>query len=143
VLWALVLPSFRNRKMAYSLSLLIGAIGFISIFFIADKWLLLVSYGIVGCAWAAMLAMPFTILTNALTGGNIGAYLGLFNCTICVPQIIAALCGGFLLALAPVAEGQAPQTIFMLLCSGILLILGALAVWNIKETSGEAARNKQ
>lgn len=143
VLWALVLPRFRNRKMAYSLSLLIGAIGFISIFFIADKWLLLVSYGIVGCAWAAMLAMPFTILTNALTGGNIGAYLGLFNCTICVPQIIAALCGGFLLALAPVAEGQAPQTIFMLLCSGILLILGALAVWNIKETSGEAARNKQ
>jgi hypothetical protein len=114
VLWALVLPRFRNRKMAYSLSLLIGAIGFISIFFIADKWLLLVSYGIVGCAWAAMLAMPFTILTNALTGGNIGAYLGLFNCTICVPQIIAALCGGFLLALAPVAEGQAPQTIFML-----------------------------
>lgn len=54
-----------------------------------------------GCAWAAMLAMPFTILTNALSGGNIGTYLGLFNCTITVPQIVAALCGRHDTALLP------------------------------------------
>lgn len=139
VLWAIVLPNFKKRKMAYSVSLLIGAIGFISIFFITDKWLLLASYGLAGCAWAAMLAMPFTILTNALSGGNIGAYLGLFNCTICIPQIVAAICGGAILSLAPTAPSGVPQTIFMLLMSGVLLVLGALAVWNIKETSGTAS----
>ncbi len=144
VLWAVVLPRFRNRRVAYSASLLIGAIGFLSIWFIADKWLLLVSYGLVGCAWAAMLAMPFTILTNALSGGNIGTYLGLFNCTICLPQIVAALIGGAILGLAPTLDTGAPKTVFMLLVSGILLILGALAVWIVKETSGEkeaAAKN--
>ena len=133
VLWAVVLPKFRNRKVAYSVSLLIGAIGFMSIYFIADKWLLLASYGLAGCAWAAMLAMPFTILTNALKGGNIGAYLGLFNCTICIPQIIAALCGGLILKMAPVAETGVPSTVFMLLMSGVLCLLGALAVFGIKE----------
>jgi len=143
VLWAIVLPRFRQRKMAYSISLLIGAIGFISIFFIADKWMLLASYGLAGCAWAAMLAMPFTILTNALRGGNIGAYLGLFNCTICVPQIIAALCGGLILGLTPVVSNQAPQTVYMLLASGILLALGSVAVFFIKEQSGEAAAAAQ
>lgn len=136
VLWAIMLPRFRNRRAAYSISLLIGAIGFLSIWFIADKWLLLVSYGLVGCAWAAMLAMPFTILTNALSGGNIGTYLGLFNCTICLPQIVAALCGGALLSLAPTLLNGAPKTVFMLVVSGILLVLGALAVWIVKETSG-------
>lgn len=136
VLWAIVLPRFSRRKLAYSVSLLIGAVGFASIYFIHDKWMLLGSYGLAGCAWAAMLAMPFTILTNALKGGNIGAYLGLFNCTICVPQIIAALCGGFILSFAPTSQSGVPQTVFMLLISGILCLLGAIAVSFIKETSG-------
>ena len=52
---------------------------------------------LIGCAWAAMLALPFTILTNSLTGGHMGTYLGLFNCTICIPQIVAAVAGGWIL----------------------------------------------
>lgn len=138
VIWAIVLATFRRRKLAYSLSLLIGAIGFISVLFITDKYMLGVSYALMGCAWAAMLAMPFTILTNALSGGHIGTYLGLFNCTICIPQIVAALCGGAILHCFPIAENGAPMTVYMLVVSGILLLLGALAVWIIKETFGGA-----
>ncbi|MBD5277608.1 MAG: SLC45 family MFS transporter [Bacteroides sp.] len=82
VVWAAVLATFRRRKLAYSLSLLIGAAGFISVYFIHSPGWLSVSYALMGCAWAAMLAMPFTILTNALSGNHIGTYLGLFNCTI-------------------------------------------------------------
>lgn len=136
VLWAIVLGGAKRRKPAYSLSLLIGAVGFISVFFIHNQYVLAISYALMGCAWAAMLAMPFTILTNALSGGNIGTYLGLFNCTITVPQIVAALCGGMILHCFPVASNGAPLTVGMLLVSGILLILGALSVWIIKETFG-------
>ncbi|MDE6269549.1 MAG: MFS transporter, partial [Muribaculaceae bacterium] len=136
VLWAAVLATFRSRKPAYSMSLLIGAAGFISVWFIHSPVLLGVSYALMGCAWAAMLAMPFTILTNALSGNHIGTYLGLFNCTICVPQIIAALCGGLLLGLFPAGSNGAPQTVMMLCISGVLLLLGAITVWNIKETFG-------
>lgn len=141
LIWAVVLSSFKNRKTGYSVSLLIGAIGFISTYFFANQWLLIISYALVGCAWAAMLAMPFTILTNALSGDHIGTYLGLFNCTICIPQIIAAICGGAILSLFPVAENGAPNTIFMLVVSGVLLALGACAVWNVKETFGSTKQN--
>ncbi len=140
VLWAIVIASFRRRKLGYSISLLIGAVGFLSVMFVHNQYVLFVSYALMGCAWAAMLAMPFTILTNALSGGNIGTYLGLFNCTITVPQIVAALCGGLILSCFPdvtsgASEG-APLTVGMLSVSGVLLLLGSAAVWIIKETFG-------
>ena len=136
VLWAVALAAFRHRRVGYSVSLVIGALGFISVFFIHNQYLLFVSYALMGCAWAAMLSMPFTILTNALTGGNIGTYLGLFNCTITIPQIVAALCGGLILHCFPAASTGAPLTVGMLAVSGVLLLLGAAAVWIIKETYG-------
>ena len=136
VIWAMALPRFRSRKTAYSISLAIGGAGFISIWFITSPAMLFISYGLIGVAWAAMLAMPFTILTNALTGGHIGTYLGLFNCTITIPQIIAALCGGAILSLFPVAPNGVAQTVWMLVIAGVLLLIGAASVWNIRETFG-------
>ena len=132
VIWATVLPLIKNRKLAYSLSLILGGIGFISIMFINNQYGLFVSFLLIGCAWAAMLALPFTILTNALTGGHMGTYLGLFNCTICIPQIIAAVAGGCILKMFT-APGSIPPEVNMLVLAGVLLIIGALSVSIIKE----------
>lgn len=132
VIWAVAIPMFRNHKVVYSLSLVLGAIGFISTLFITNQYVLFISYLLIGCAWAAMLALPFTILTNSLSGKNMGTYLGLFNGTICVPQICAAALGGVLL---PLMGGR---QVNMLVLAGILLILGALSVSLIKETYAEA-----
>ena len=132
VIWAAVIPSIRNRKFAYSLSLALGGIGFISICFIHNQYVLFLSFLLIGCAWAAMLALPFTILTNALTGGHMGTYLGLFNGTICVPQIVAAVVGGRVLRLFT-AEGSVPPEVNMLVLAGVLLVAGACCVGIIKE----------
>ena len=126
VLWALMLPRFRSHKTAYTTSLALGAAGFVSTMFIHNQYLLFASYLLIGCAWAAALALPFTILTNALSGKNMGAYLGLFNATICIPQIIAALAGGALLHLLGSVQAN------MLGAAGALLILGCAAVRLIK-----------
>ena len=128
VLWAMVIPSFKSYKSAYVVSLLLGAIGFISTIFIHNQYMLFVSYLLIGCAWSAMLALPFTILTNALSGKNMGAYLGLFNGTICLPQIVAAALGGVIFKFV-VNE----NSIYMLLIAGVLLIFGAFSVFAIKE----------
>ena len=128
VVWATILPRFKNTKMAYAFSLVLGAIGFALIPFCPDKYLQIVPFLLIGCAWAAMLAMPFTFVTNALQGyGHMGAYLGLFNGTICLPQIVAALCGGFILHLV----GSQQEN--MMIVAGVLLVLGACCVWLIKE----------
>lgn len=134
VLWAIVLPMFRNRRFGYFISLVIGGIGFISTLFIADKWLLFVSYFLVGTAWAAMLAMPFTILTNSISGKHMGAYLGLFNGTITLPQIVAAALGGAVFGLL----GGSSQ-LNMIVLAGVLLLIGGLCVFFIKETYAEKA----
>ncbi|WP_304644797.1 SLC45 family MFS transporter [uncultured Duncaniella sp.] len=131
VLWAIVIPRFKNHKVIYALSLLLGAVGFISTLFITDKFVLFISFLLVGCAWAAMLALPFTILTNSISGKNMGTYLGLFNGTICVPQICAAALGGVILSLL------GGRQISMLVLAGIFLVLGAICVSFVKETYPE------
>ena len=128
VIWAPILPKFTNRKVAYAVSLLLGGIGFASCAFIHDQYLLFIPFLLIGCAWAAMLAMPFTFVTNALQGyGHMGAYLGLFNGTICIPQIVAAAIGGTLLALVGSVQSH------MMIVAGVALIFGALSVSAIKE----------
>jgi maltose/moltooligosaccharide transporter len=131
VIWAVILPQINNRKTAYSLSLILGGIGFCMVPFIHNQYLLFVPYMLIGCAWAAMLAMPFTIVTNALDGSHMGVYLGLFNGTICIPQIVAAALGGVLMSLI----GNTQST--MLMIAGLFLLIGALCVFFIKETVGE------
>jgi maltose/moltooligosaccharide transporter len=101
-------------------------VGFASVFFIHDQYMLFASFLLIGVAWAAMLAIPFTLLTNSLSGDHIGTYLGLFNGTICLPQIVAAACGGFLLKLVGGAQ------VNMFIVAGVLLALGAVSVYFIK-----------
>ncbi len=128
VLWAMALPKFKNTKLAYALSLVIGGIGFAMVPFVGDKDMLVLPFMLIGCAWAAMLAMPFTFVTNALEGyGHKGAYLGLFNGTICIPQIIAAVAGGGILSLVGSVQSN------MMIVAGVLLVLGACSVAMIKE----------
>jgi maltose/moltooligosaccharide transporter len=127
ILWALVIPRFKNLKLAYVVSLLAGAAGFASVMFIHNQYLLFVSYFLIGFAWAAMLALPFTFLTNALEGNPyMGSYLGLFNCTICLPQIVAAATGGAVISLVGGSQGA------MLLLAGVFLVLGACSVALVK-----------
>lgn len=136
LVWAALLPAIEHRmgnKGAYILSLVIGGIGFASIIMVHNQYVLWISYALIGAAWAAMLALPFTIFTNAISGSKrMGTLLGLFNCTICLPQIIAALLGGVLLR--HVCDGA---QVGMLLIAGVLLIAGALCVLLIKEEKAE------
>ena len=128
VLWAVVLPQFKNIKVAYALSLVIGGIGFAMVPYIHNQYMLFVPYFLIGFAWAAMLAMPFTMVTNAFEGSSrMGTALGLFNCTICIPQIVAAALGGVLLAAMGSVQGN------MLLLAGILLVVGAACVFIIED----------
>ena len=159
MLWALVIPKLEHRlgnKGAYIISLVVGALGFASIYLVRDitgiydatvvvdgvatnsvitlvllrsKFVILFSYALIGAAWAAMLALPFTIITNAISGSKyMGTLLGLFNCTICLPQIVAALVGGKILN--GICAGS---QVGMLVAAGVLLILGAVSVVLIKE----------
>jgi maltose/moltooligosaccharide transporter len=128
VAWALLIPKFKSHRISYSVSLAVGAVGFLSVYFIHGQYMFLVSYVLIGVTWSAMMALPFTILTNALEGeGSIGVYLGLFNCTICLPQIVMALLGKvFMTAFG----GHQPS---MFIVAAVMLALGVGAVFLVRE----------
>ncbi len=127
VVWAVVLPKIKNGKIAYAASLIIGAAGFAMLPFTDDKYMLILPFALIGCAWAAMLAMPFAFVTNALEGyGHKGAYLGLFNGTICLPQIVAAAIGGHVLSLIGSHQYS------MMIVAAVCLALGAVSVGLVK-----------
>lgn len=130
VIWSYVLAKVPNKyhKLGYAGSLLLGAIGFISVFYIHDKWTLIISYTLVGIAWAGMNTYPLTIVTNALSGKHMGTYLGLFNGFICLPQIVASLLS---FVLFPMLGGS---QVHMFLLGGVVMILAALSVGTIHET---------
>ena len=132
VVWATLIPRFSNFKMAYAVSLVLGGLGFALIPLCPNQYLQVVPFLLIGCGWAAMLACPFTLVTNALQGyGHMGAYLGLFNGTICVPQIVAAICGGTILSLV----GHHQST--MMIVAGVSFLIGSLCVGVIKTRSEE------
>jgi maltose/moltooligosaccharide transporter len=127
VAWALFIPKFSHR-VSYIASLLIGAAGFASVCFISNQYILLAGFALIGFGWAAMMSLPFSIVTNSLKGrGAVGMYLGLFNCSICLPQIVMAILGkGFM----HLFGGHQP---YMFLVAAVMMILGAVSVLLINE----------
>jgi maltose/moltooligosaccharide transporter len=132
-IFALLIPSIAKalgRKKTYSLSLLAGGIGLISMYFIHDKTTLLFSMIGVGMAWASILALPYAMLSSSLPANKMGVYMGLFNATITIPQIISGILGTI------IASYNFPPIVITTI-AGISLVLGALAVYSVKEKASD------
>ncbi len=117
-----------GRRNVYVVSLILGGLGLLSILFIKDKNLLFLPMIGVGIAWAAILALPYAILSSKLPAKQTGVYMGIFNATITIPQIAAGLLGGVLLS----ALGG--TAINMVALAGVsMAVAGIVALLVIKE----------
>jgi len=118
-----VMAKALNRKWTHSISLIVGAVGLFSIYFISNPDLLLVSMVGVGLAWASILSMPYAILAGALPSKKMGVYMGIFNFFIVLPQILASTILGFMTS--SLFDGHA---IFALMLGGATWVLAAILV---------------
>ncbi|HKL38390.1 MAG TPA: MFS transporter [Bacteroidales bacterium] len=119
------LAKVTNRKITHMISLIVGGISFVSIYFISNPTLLIVPFIGIGLAWASILAMPYAILTGALPANKLGVYMGIFNFFIVIPQILAATILGFITK--NLFDGQA---IYALVLGGFTwLLAGTLVVF--------------
>lgn len=131
-LFSLLIPSIAKsigRKKTYSFSLLLGGIGLASMYFVHDKNILLLSISGVGLAWAAILAMPYAMLSGSLPADKMGVYMGLFNATITIPQIAAGVLGSTIIALF----GGFPMAIIVI--AGVSMLIAGLAVFFVRENN--------
>lgn len=118
-----VIAKRTSRKFTHMISLIAGGIGLLSIYFIKDPNLLLVSMVGVGLAWASILSMPYAILAGALPSHKMGTYMGIFNFFIVIPQILAASILGFL-----TRDLFGGHAIYALMLGGISMFIAAATV---------------
>lgn len=132
---AFLLPIFAritNRKITHLVALVLGGIGLISIYFIKDPNLLLLSMVGVGMAWASILSMPYAMLAGALPANKMGYFMGVFNFFIVIPQLVAATILGFI-----VKQFFNNEPVYALIIGGFAMILAGLLTLRVKDTLDE------
>jgi maltose/moltooligosaccharide transporter len=130
-IFAFVLPYIAKkigRRKTHALSLILGGIGLLSMYFMPTKETLIFSMVLVGFAWASILAMPYAILAGSIQPKKMGVYMGIFNFFIVIPQIINALIGGPL-----VKYLYNDHAIFAIVMSGLSFIVAAVLVLKVKD----------
>jgi maltose/moltooligosaccharide transporter len=133
--FAMLLPLLVKpfgQKITHQLCLSIGGIGLIALSFIhgaENQIYLFAVMGAVGIAWASILSMPYAMLADCLPADKIGVYMGIFNFFIVLPEIIAALCFGWVMD-----TFLDNNRLLAVSLGGCLLILAGILTMRISET---------
>lgn len=133
---AFLLPSLAkatSRKTVHTIALVCGGIGLISVYFIANKWMLFLSMAGVGIAWASILSMPYVMLSTAVPPARMGVYMGVFNLFIVIPQIVMSL---IVPNIFNNLLGGDPRNAVVL--GGISLLIAAVTVIIVRDVHHEA-----
>ncbi|MFS2003718.1 MFS transporter [Duganella sp. CT11-25] len=132
IAFAFVLPVIAartSRKTAHAIALLVGGLSFISIYFVSSPALLLLPFVGVGLAWASTLSMPYAILAGKIPAKKMGMYMGMFNMSIVIPQVVSGVCLGFFLT--HFFNGSA---VMMLMLGGVSMLFAAALSLRIQES---------
>ena len=139
-IFAFFLPAIAlkiGRKQTHFVSLLIGALGLLSIYIMPDEnWLILSMIG-VGIGWASLLSMPYAILAGSIPARKMGVYMGIFNFFIVLPQIVNAFIGG---PMVKYFYGGNP--IYALVTSGVALLIAAFLTLRIDDVDEPVLQEK-
>ena len=117
-----------GHKTVYAACLLMGALGFAGLCLLRDQYALMLPMVGIGIAWAGILAMPYAILSRTIEARHMGVYMGIFNFTITLPQIVIGLSGG---AIVKYCFGN--EAVWMLALAALFMLLAALSVAFIRE----------
>ncbi len=127
-----------SRKFVHTAALLCGAVGLISVYFIHDKHILLLTMVGVGIAWASILSTPYAMLSGALPPARMGVYMGIFNFFIVIPEITAAL------TFRPIVKYVFNNSeVAVVVMGGVFLAIAALLVQLVRDTGDEKIASRK
>ena len=119
-----------SSKIIHLVCLMIGGLGLISVMFVTDQQMLLVSMTAVGIAWASILSMPYAILSSVLPPAKMGFYMGVFNFFIVIPQVIVSLTMGKIVG--SVFGGDSMMAIII---GGVAMFIAGFCMYIVDEES--------
>jgi len=120
-----------SRKLVHGVSLALGGLSLLSIYWITDPNVLQWTMIGVGIAWASILSMPYAMLSSALPQGKMGIYMGVFNFFIVIPEILASV------ALQPLVKNVFQNNpLYVVMLGGASLLVAALFVIRVEDSGG-------
>ena len=135
---AAVLPAFVlepiteriGRVRTHLICIAIMAAGYAGIWLVGTTPIVIyVMMAVVGVGWAATVSLPFAIMSQKVDQAKMGLYMGLFNLSVVLPQLVASLGVGEIVGAAE------NKSILFIICAGTLAI--SAASWLlVKEDDG-------
>jgi maltose/moltooligosaccharide transporter len=95
-------------------------------FFVATPIALYIMMGFAGVGWAAVVSLPFAIMSEKVNKGRMGFFMGIFNLSVVIPQLIVSLALGIIIF-------HAADKNIIFIMSGVSLAISALLWLLVKE----------
>lgn len=116
-----------GRVKVHTLCMLIMSIGYAGIVFFAFTPLVLyICMGIAGIGWAATVSLPFAIMTEKVDKKKMGLFMGIFNLSVVLPQLIVSFGFGQLI------QAYGNKNLIFIICA-VALAISALLWTMVKE----------
>ena len=124
ILPVLVLNVVANKIGAtrtHTWSILLMAVGYAIIaMFGSNIVVFFAALAIVGIGWASLVSLPFAIMSEKVDQTKMGLYMGIFNLSVVLPQLVASF------KMGEVVNNAADKSIIFVICAVCLAISGVL-----------------
>lgn len=122
-----------GRVKTHAIAIGISAVGFLLIVLFGSQsiWMFGGLMAVVGVGWAAIVSLPFAIMTETVDQRRMGLMMGLFNLSVVLPQVVASLLGGWI-------EHAPDKSLIFLISAGTLAVSAVLWLLVKEQYSGVA-----
>ncbi len=117
-----------GRVKTHYLSLGAMTIGYVGLVFVgaSSVYTVYILMAVCGIGWAAIISLPFAIMSQKVDQTKMGLYMGLFNLSVVLPQLVVSLGVGF-------AVNQAENKTLIFIISTVMLALSTIAWSRVTE----------
>lgn len=115
------LATKMGRVRVHTLSMVAMAIGYgLIVLFGTTPMAVYIFMGIAGIGWAATVSLPFAIMTEKVDKAKMGLFMGIFNLSVVLPQLLVSL------VLGGVIQAAGNKSIIFIISAGSLAVSAIL-----------------
>jgi len=116
-----------GRVKTHMTAVFIMALGYYGIVSLGKTPMMLyILMAVAGIGWAAVVSLPFAIMSEKVDKSKMGFFMGIFNLSVVIPQLIVSLALGYLIQ-------QINDKNFIFVISGISLTISGLLWLLVKD----------
>ncbi|MEW6195635.1 MAG: MFS transporter [Bacteroidota bacterium] len=125
-----------GRIKTHIIAVSIMSLGYLGIvFFGSTSFLVWLFMAVCGIGWAAIVSLPFAIMSEKVNKNRMGLFMGIFNLSVVLPQLFASL------VLGTFIQNSSDKNVIFIISFAALLI-SALLWFMVKDTASSRMKSK-